>query len=101
MKRDNASVAQWQSSGLLNRSVQVQVLPGALDFEREESDDEMERLISLFREPDYESPPQLNEQRPPPPAGRDEEPLYFRELLAYLRQRKENASADHEEMVGV
>ena len=102
MKCDNASVAQWQSSGLLNRSVQVQVLPGALDLvEREESEDEMERLISLFREPDYDgSPPQLNEQRPPP-AGLDEEPLYFRELLAYLRQRKENASADQEEMVGV
>ena len=99
MKCDNASVAQRQSSGLLNRSVQVQVLPGALVIEREESEDEMERLISLFREPEYEGRPQLNEQRPPP-AG-DEEPLYFKELLEYLRQRNETASAGHEEMVGV
>ena len=59
----------------------------------------MERLISLFREPDYESPPQENEQRPPPRA--DEEPLYFKQLLEYLRQRKENASAESDELIGV
>jgi hypothetical protein len=65
-----------------------------------ESEDEMERLISLFREPDYESPPQLNEQRPPPAQAGEEQPLYFRELLAYLRERKENAT-DVDELIGV
>ena len=59
----------------------------------------MERLISLFREPDYESPPQPEEQRPP---QADEEPVYFRQLLEYLRQRKENASAEmSDELIGV
>ena len=58
----------------------------------------MERLISLFREPDYESPPQVNEQRPP---QADEEPVYFKQLLEYLRQRKENASAESDELIGV
>jgi hypothetical protein len=124
MCRD-ALVAQWQSSGLLNRSVQVQVLPGALEQARalvaqrqssrllsgglqvrvlpgasmyEESERAMERLISLFREPDYESPPQLNEQTPP---RADEEPVYFRQLLEYLRQRKERASEESDELIGV
>ena len=58
----------------------------------------MERLISLFREPDYESPPSLEEQRPP---QADEEPVYFRQLLEYLWQRKENASAESDELIGV
>ena len=45
----------------------------------------MERVISLFREADYEqwSP---SDPQPPPPA--QEQPLYFRELLEFLRQRK-------------
>ena len=62
----------------------------------------MERLISLFREPDYDSPPAQDEdeQRPAPPQA-DEEPVYFRQLLEYLRQRKQNASEESNEMIGV
>jgi hypothetical protein len=47
----------------------------------------MEQLISLFREPDYESwsPSDPN----PPPARAEEEPLYFRQLLQFLREQKE------------
>ena len=58
----------------------------------------MERVISLFREPDDASRPAQNEQRPPPRA--DEEPLYFKQLLQYLRQRKNNAS-EESELLGV
>jgi len=56
----------------------------------------MERLISLFREPDYDNPPAQqdeDEQRPAPPQA-DEEPVYFRQLLEYLQERKRNASAE-------
>ena len=57
----------------------------------------MERLISLFREPDYDSPAPAQqdeaEQRPP---QADEEPVYFKQLLEYLRQRKQNASNESE-----
>ena len=113
MKCCDALVAQWQSSRLLSGWLQVQVLPGALVVSqtarasaraRRASARErnvMERLISLFREPDYESPPQENEQRPPPPQG-DEEPLYFKQLLEYLRQRNEQAShQESDELIGV
>ena len=59
----------------------------------------MERLISLFREPDYDNPlADQSEQRPP---QADEEPVYFRQLLEYLRQRKENASEPSDELIGV
>ena len=59
----------------------------------------MERLISLFREPDYESPPQSDdEQRPAPRA--DEEPVYFRQLLEYLRQRRDGAAEEAEDLIG-
>ena len=99
---NDASVAQWQSGRLLSGGLQVQVLPGALKvLEPRESEDEMERLISLFRDPDYESRPQLNEQRPPPAAREAEEPLYFKQLLEYLRERKQNASALDDELIGV
>ena len=57
----------------------------------------MERLISLFREPDYDDP--LPPQQQPPRA--DEEPIYFKQLLEYLRQRKENASQPSDELIGV
>ena len=59
----------------------------------------MERLISLFREPDYDSPaaPDEDEQHLPPS---DEEPVYFRQLLEYLRQRRETASAPDDELIG-
>ena len=97
MKCLDALVAQWQSSRLLSGWLQVQVLPGALGVR--ESEDAMQRLISLFREPDYDSPPQENEQRPPPQA--DEEPLYFRQLLEHLRTRKERASEESDELIGV
>ena len=48
----------------------------------------MERLISLFREPDYESWSPSDPQ--PPPRSADEEPLYFRQLLEYLRQSRQD-----------
>ena len=96
----DALVAQWQSTRLLSGCVQVQVLPGALSGVRKErARFEMERLISLFREPDYESPlDDESEQRSP---QADEEPAYFRQLLEYLRQRKENASEPSDELIGV
>ena len=60
-----------------------------------ESEDDMERLISLFREPasdgGYVSP-----SEPPRPAMQadladlkvlDDQPIYFRQLLEYLRQQ--------------
>jgi hypothetical protein len=92
-----ALVAQWQSSRLLSGWLQVQVLPGALGKERARF--VMERLISLFREPDYESPPAPESEQRPPQA--DEEPVYFKQLLEYLRQRKESASAASDELIGV
>ena len=58
----------------------------------------MERLISLFREPDYENPLAESEQRPP---QADEEPVYFRQLLEYLRQRKQSVSEPSDELIGV
>jgi hypothetical protein len=63
----------------------------------------MERLISLFRDPDYDSPlPPPGQPPPPPPPQADEEPLYFKQLLEYLRQRKEqDASAEANELIGV
>lgn len=50
----------------------------------------MERLISLFREPEYESWSPSDPQ--PPPAQEDEEPLYFRQILDYLRQSRQEAA---------
>ena len=53
----------------------------------------MERLISLFKEADYEqwSPSQAQ----PPPLREHDEPLYFQELLEYLRkQRADEADED-------
>jgi hypothetical protein len=46
----------------------------------------MERLISLFREADYEKWSPANPQ-PAPPA--EHEPLYFRQLLEFLREQRE------------
>jgi len=60
----------------------------------------MERLISLFREADYEkwsvgAPVQADAER----VGLgDEEPIYFRQLLEYLRERREGKV--EEEAVG-
>ena len=51
-----------------------------------ESEDTMERLISLFREADYEQWSPSQAQRPPP--RELEEPLYFSELLEFLRRQK-------------
>jgi hypothetical protein len=45
----------------------------------------MERLISLFREADYEKWSPANPQ-PAPPA--EQEPLYFRQLLEFLREQR-------------
>ena len=47
----------------------------------------MERLISLFREPDYESWSPSDPQ--PPPREADEEPLYFKQILEYLRESRQ------------
>ena len=61
----------------------------------------MDRLISLFREPDYDSPlPAADDEAQRSPRA-DEEPVYFKQLLEYLRQRRENASAESEELIGV
>ena len=68
----------------------------------------MERLISLFREPDYEN---WSPSEPGPAAGQrealpDEEPLYFKQLLAYLRERregrerKEETASEQPELIG-
>jgi hypothetical protein len=57
----------------------------------------MERLISLFREADYESWSPSDPQ--PPPAQDQQEPLYFKQLLEYLRrEREEQASAQPEDV---
>ncbi|HEV8606777.1 MAG TPA: hypothetical protein VGQ99_15610 [Tepidisphaeraceae bacterium] len=53
----------------------------------------MRRLISLFREPDADFAP----SQPPqdqPPLRPDEEPEYFAQLLAYLRQRRQEQKSD-------
>ena len=46
----------------------------------------MERLISLFREADYDQWSPSQQQRPPP--RELDEPLYFSELLEFLRRQK-------------
>ena len=46
----------------------------------------MERLISLFKEADYD---QWSPSQAQPPLQREhDEPLYFQELLEYLRKQK-------------
>jgi len=45
----------------------------------------MERLISLFREADYE---QWSPSHAQPPPAEQQEPLYFQQLLEYLRQER-------------
>jgi hypothetical protein len=62
-----------------------------------ESEDVMERLISLFREPDYDRWSAARALEPGENAEHagQEEPLYFRQLLAYLReQRRRNQGAE-------
>jgi len=69
----------------------------------------MERLISLFREPDYEKwSPSAPQAEQTPRVGLDrEEPLYFQQLLDYLREQRgelgelpeESASAEAD-MIG-
>jgi len=67
----------------------------------------MERLISLFREADYEQWSPSQPQPPSPAALREhEEPLYFQQLLAFLREQKqeqarEQEDAEDEALVGV
>jgi hypothetical protein len=54
----------------------------------------MERLISLFREADYE---QWSPSQPQAPPREHEEPLYFQQLLEYLRrERYERSDAARE-----
>jgi len=49
-----------------------------------ESEAGMQRLISLFREPEEPYGP----AKPDPRPADDREPLYFQELLKYLRERR-------------
>ena len=70
----------------------------------------MERLISLFREADYEKwsasarLPAANDAADVGLGG--EEPLYFKQLLQYLREQREESkanaapAAEAEEMIG-
>jgi hypothetical protein len=53
----------------------------------------MRRLISLFREADYEK---WSPGAAQPEPAEQEEPLYFQELLEYLREQK-NAQPDFEQ----
>jgi hypothetical protein len=53
----------------------------------------MRRLISLFREPDEEYAPSRPAQDQPQARG-DEEPEYFGQILAYLRQRRREQKSD-------
>jgi hypothetical protein len=53
----------------------------------------MRRLISLFREPDEDFAPSLPPQDQPQALPSDE-PEYFGQLLAYLRQRRREAKSD-------
>ena len=57
----------------------------------------MERLISLFREADYE---QWSPSRPQPPPREHSEPLYFQELLEFLRREKPQQRDEAEELIG-
>ena len=53
----------------------------------------MRRLISLFREPDVDyAPSQPLQDQPQAKAG--DEPEYFGQLLAYLRQRRAEEKPD-------
>ena len=49
----------------------------------------MERLISLFRDADYE---QWSPSHAPSPPAEQKEPLYFQQLLEYLRQEKSKSN---------
>jgi hypothetical protein len=61
-----------------------------------EREDDMERLISLFKEAGWD---QWSPSQAQPPLQREhDEPLYFQELLEYLReQRAVNADDDEAE----
>jgi len=59
----------------------------------------MERLISLFREADYDK---WSPSQPQPPPREHDEPLYFQQLLHYLRQERAdapNGQSEKEEML--
>jgi len=53
----------------------------------------MRRLISLFREPDADYAPSVPPQDQPQ-AKPGDEPEYFGQLLAYLRQRRAEEKSD-------
>jgi hypothetical protein len=53
----------------------------------------MRRLISLFREPDGDYAPSVPPQDQPQ-AKPGDEPEYFGQLLAYLRQRRREEKSD-------
>ena len=53
----------------------------------------MRRLISFFREPDVDYAPSVPPQDQPQ-ALPDDEPEYFGQLLAYLRQRRLEEKSD-------
>ena len=53
----------------------------------------MRRLISLFRQPDVDYAPSVPPQDQPQASSGDE-PEYFGQLLAYLRQRRAEEKPD-------
>ena len=59
------------------------------------NEDSVRRLISLFREADDD---QWSPSRPPAPAEAHEQPLYFTELLQYLREQKAGPARKPEEL---
>ena len=84
-----ALVAQSAEPPALNRKVAGST-PAGCTLDEKEND--MERLISLFREPDYE---QWSPSQAQPPPREHDEPLYFEQLLEYLREER----ADERELV--
>jgi hypothetical protein len=88
----NALVAQLVEPPALNRQDPGSSPGGCILNERTE-EKVMNRVISLFREPDERFAPSLPpEDLPPLPA--DAEPQYFERLLAYLRQRRAEQKSD-------
>ena len=74
--------------------MQVRILPGALKKCGKERVSDMERLISLFREPEPDGGYQSPDAAPREPVQASlkvisDEPIYFQQLLEYLRQQKE------------
>jgi hypothetical protein len=89
-----ALVAQRVELPPLKREAAGSIPAGCTAMDKE---DVMERLISLFREPDYEK---WSPSKGQPPSREHEEPLYFQQLLEYLRQEKAEKPENAELRVG-